>query len=504
MQQRHVSKIMQPQPPTSHRQIIRSSSIIGGASLVNVATSMLRLKVAALILGPAGVGLIGLYQNITTAAAGVGSLGITNAATRQIAEAASDAESLPLAEARRALAWAGLILSVCSGLLMWLFCRQISIAVTGSPALSTSVAWLGVAVACAVAGMAQVALLTGLRRIGDVARVTTYAGVLGSVVAVASLFAFGEGGLLLFVISPAVASLIVGQFYVMKLPRASGRASVRGTSQRMKALAALGFVIMIGGLSAQVSQLVIRALIQRDLGLVEQGYFQASVSLAVTYIGFILGAMGADYYPRLTAAIRDKESACRIVNEQTEVALMLAGPLLVTMIGVAPWLLHALFAAEFTAAAPILRWQVLGDFFKLCGWPLGFVLLAAGRGKTFMLTEFGVSVAAVLTVWIGLPIIGIEASGLAFLVCFACYLPAVYLLARSLIGFRWSRRAIKAMAIVASACLFVFLVAGADERLGALASAVCTPLMLLYAWRSIGSSMGGEVLARIRRKFGAA
>jgi PST family polysaccharide transporter len=465
---------------------------------------MLRLKVAAVLLGPAGVGLIGLFQNLTTAAAGVGSLGISNAATRQIAEASSEAESSALAEARRALAWAGFTLSVLSGLVMWLFCRQISIAVTGSPALSTSVAWLGVGVSCAVAGMAQVALLTGLRRIGDVARVTTYAGVLGTLVAVAGLFAFGDGGLLLFVISPAVAALLVGQFYVMKLPRSSGPAGLRGTSRQLKALSALGFVIMIGGLSAQVSQLAIRALIQRDLGLVDLGYFQAAVSLGVTYIGFVLAAMGADYYPRLTSAMRDKEAACRIVNEQTEVALMLAGPLLVIMMGMAPWLLHALYAAEFTAAAPILRWQVLGDFFKLCGWPLGFVMLAAGRGKTYMLIEFGAAAVAVATVWIALPIVGIEASGLASLTCYAWYMPTAYLLARRQTGFRWSRRALISMAIVASACLSVFLAAGVDERLGALASAVCTPLMLLYAWRSIGSAVGGEVLARIRRKFGAA
>jgi PST family polysaccharide transporter len=477
---------------------------MGGASLVSVGVAMLRMKVAALLLGPVGVGLIGLYQNLIAASAAVGSLGIANAATRQISEATAQSEPSALAETRRALFWAGVLLAVSSGLAVWLFSRPLSIAVTGSPDLAGSIAWLGVAVACTIAGMAQLGLLTGLRRIGDVARVTTFSAVIASVVAVGSLVAFGANGLLLFVLSAPIAAVLVGQWYVMKLPRSPLAPGLRESVARLRSLAGLGFFIMLAGLSSQLSQLVIRALIQRDLGAVDLGYFQAAVVLSVTYIGFILGAMGTDYYPRLTSAISDKSAATRIVNEQTEVALLLAAPLLVMMIGGAPWLLHLLYAEEFTAAAVILRWQVIGDLLKLCSWPLGFVLLAVGQGRTFMFTEFAVAAAAVAAVWIGLPLIGIEASGVAFAVCFGVYLPAVYLFARRSIGFRWSSGAKNSMLVAAAACLLVFGAARLDERLGAAAGAIAAPALFLYALRRLGPMVGGKLIARLRGRFGGA
>ena len=81
-------------PTGSHRQILRSSAILGGASVVNVIIGLARNKAPALLLAPAGVGIIGLLQNIVTTASTVASLGLGNAATRQVAEAAAE-ESAP-------------------------------------------------------------------------------------------------------------------------------------------------------------------------------------------------------------------------------------------------------------------------------------------------------------------------------------------------------------------------------------------------------------------------
>ena len=46
---------------TSHREILKSSSIVGGAQAINYVAALLRTKAVALLLGPSGVGLVGLY-----------------------------------------------------------------------------------------------------------------------------------------------------------------------------------------------------------------------------------------------------------------------------------------------------------------------------------------------------------------------------------------------------------------------------------------------------------
>ena len=52
------------QEQSSHKQILRSSFIIGGASVINILVGLLRMKVVAVLLGPAGVGLIGILNNL--------------------------------------------------------------------------------------------------------------------------------------------------------------------------------------------------------------------------------------------------------------------------------------------------------------------------------------------------------------------------------------------------------------------------------------------------------
>ena len=122
------------------------------------------------------------------------------------------------------------------------------------------------------------------------------------------------------------------------------------------------------------------------------------------------------------------------------------------MLGLAPWVIRLLYSAAFDPAIEILRWQLLGDIFKVMSWPLGFVLLAAGAGKTFIVTEsLGMGVF-VLGVLVGLPLIGVTATGMAFLALYLAYLPLVWWLGGRRIGFQWTRAVqLQAAALIAAA-----------------------------------------------------
>ena len=104
----------------SYRQILRSSSIIGGASVINILVGLLRAKAVALILGPAGVGLFGLFTNIVATASTLSGLGFGNVGTRQIAEASANDDPVRVAAARRALFWGTMALAILGGAVFWL------------------------------------------------------------------------------------------------------------------------------------------------------------------------------------------------------------------------------------------------------------------------------------------------------------------------------------------------------------------------------------------------
>ena len=430
----------------SYRQILRSTSIIGGASVINILVGLVRIKVAAVLLGPAGVGLIGLFTSLAGTASAVAGLGFGNVGTRQIAMAAGHNDAAALAAARRALFWGTLALAVLGAAVFWALRGVLAQRVLGDATLSAEVGWLALAVGLTVAAASQSALLNGMRRIGDLARVSVWSGLLSTVLGVGALLLWGRDGLIAFVLVGPLASFVLGHVYVARLPKVMApRTPLPDLARQWGMLAKLGAAFMVAGLAGTLGQLLVRALVQRELGSDALGYFQAAATISMTYIGFVLGAMGTDYYPRLAAAIHDHAAVNRLVNEQTEVALLLAGPVFLAMIGLAPWVIELLYASSFHPAAQVLRWQVLGDVLKVCSWPLGFIILAAGDGRTFMLTESVAVAVFVLLTWVLLPFLGVVATGLAFVGMYLVLLPLVYGLVRRRTGFRWHRRIFRQM-----------------------------------------------------------
>src|ERR1700693_3051565 len=75
----------------SYGQILKSSALVGGSSAVNIVLGIIRTKAMAILLGPAGFGLFGLYGSIANLPQSVAGMGINSSGVRQIAEAiASD------------------------------------------------------------------------------------------------------------------------------------------------------------------------------------------------------------------------------------------------------------------------------------------------------------------------------------------------------------------------------------------------------------------------------
>ncbi|CAJ0681146.1 Lipid III flippase [Ralstonia mannitolilytica] len=486
-----------------YRQILRSTIIIGGASILSVVLGLVRTKVAAVLLGPSGVGLIGLFQNLIATASSIASLGFGNVGTRQIAEAAGREDALAVAAARRALCWGTLALALVGMFAFWGLRTVLAEWVLGDVTAAASVGWLALGIALTVAAGSQSALLNGLHRIGDIARVSVLSALLSTVLGVGVLLTWGEGGVLAFVLSAPLCTFFFGHLYVARLPPVLAPTTPRAVLfGQLTTLARLGVAFMLAGLVATLTQLLVRTLVQRQLGIEASGNFQASWQISMTYLGFVLSAMGTDYYPRLTAAIHDHIVANRLVNEQTEAALLLGGGVLLAMLGLAPWVIDRLYSADFFAAAEVLRWQILGDLLKVVSWPLGFVLLASGNGRAFLIAEsvaFGTF--AVLT-WLTLPWFNVNATGIAFFGMYIVYLPFVYWLAKRRTNFQWTSSVWWHASTLFAVCVVIKLAAGWSQFWGAGLGVIGSLIWFAYAVGRL-SRMGllGKKINTLYSKF---
>lgn len=479
-------------------------AVIGSAQAVNIVISILRMKVLATLLGPTGVGLLSIYvslQGVVTTAAG---LGMESSGVRQIASVRGEEQELSLV--RRVLLAAHLVQGALAMLGVWLMRAPLSEWLFGDRTYATEVGLIGVAVLLGLVGAAQTAMLQGMRRIGDLGRVTVLSALVGTIAGLAAVWLYGEAGLIWFVVVQPLATIVIAMRYTRRLPRpTAARPSAAGIWEAWKPMAKLGAAFMLGGLATTATLLVVRGLITQELGLEAAGQFAAAWGITMTYVGFLLGAMAADYYPRLTEVINDRAAATRLMNDQAQLGLAIGGPVLLLLIGLAPWAVTLLYSAEFAPAAELLQWQTVGNVFKLASWALAFSIVAAARSKTFLMAELSFNIVFLAMIWFLLPVLELQITAIAFLVGYIVYFATVNILANTLQGFRWQSLSLLLLALHVTLALVLLALARTAPQAAAIAS-VCLALATgLFGLRVVLNKMGpeGRLAARFARIFAA-
>jgi PST family polysaccharide transporter len=416
------------------------------------------MKVVALLLGPVGVGVVGLFQNVLQVAGTIAGMGVGVSGLRQIAAASSHDDHDAIRLVRASLFWLTLGLGTMGGVIFVLFQNQIAAIVMSDARWTGGFGWLALGIFLIVVYGTQVSVLNGLRRIGDIARIQVLAAFGSSILGIVILLLWEGSGLIGYVLSASAASFLAALYFLRRLPAPRGREPTwREILACSRGLFALGIPYMWSALITIGGFLVVRGIVEHRLGTTALGHFQAAWAIGRMYIGFILVAMGMDYYPRLAGCIGDRAAAGQLVNEQVEVALLLAVPLVVGVLALAPWLVPLLYSNDFQPSVAILQWQLLGDILKVASWPLAMVILAAGAGRTYAMTESIAMFVLVAGIYVGISSVGLTGTGVAFLATYVVYLPLVYYLARWRIGFRWQREVFwfGVVAFVASSAIAV-------------------------------------------------
>ena len=486
----------------SYGQILRSSSIIGGAQAINYIVSLLRVKVVAVLLGPAGVGVIGLYTSATSLLGTVAGMGLQGSAVRAIAQA--NIKDDPVAVARtirmlRRLCWA-------TGALGWLASIALALPLSRWMFRSTEHAWalaaLGGMLLLTAISNGQLGLLQGLRRIGDLARVQVAAAVLNTAVTIGLYAWLREDGIVPVLLANAAVSLLCTWWFARRIDVQEVTMNWSQAVAEAKPLLGLGVALAWSAVLTLALDLFSRTLISRHWGVEAAGIYQAAWALSGLFAGFVLAAMGADFYPRLTAAIHDRAAAVRAVNEQTEIGILLAIPALLATLVFAKWVVWALYTAEFAPAANVLVWMVLGVYGRVLSWPMGFIQLALGASRLYMFTEaMFLAIQAALVAWL-VPRYGVIGAAYAFAICYALYTLGMAWVGHRLIRFRWSSAVLRMMLV--SGCLVALAFVGERTLDGLPEFAVgmmLTGLGALWSVRGLARRLGPQhrFIALVRR-----
>jgi enterobacterial common antigen flippase len=441
----------------SYTQILKSSALIGGSSTISMILGVLRTKALALLLGPSGVGLLGLYSSICDLTRTVAGLGINSSGVRQIAEATGSGDQERIARTVTTLRRVALCSGATGALMLLVFSGPISRFTFGSSHQAGAVAWLALAAFFYDVSAGQGALLQGMRRISELAFMNVLGALYGAIFSVLVVYFWrDERGIALSLVCVSAASLLTSWWYArrVQVPRVPIRLGRLRTE--ISGLLQLGLIFMASSLLAMGAAYLVRLIVVREMGTEAAGFYQAAWALGGLYIGFILQSLGADFYPRLTAVAQDSRECNRLVNEQAEVGLLLAGPGILATLTLAPLIISLFYSAKFAPATEVLRWLCLGMFLRVLSWPLGFIIIARGERKIFFWSELLVNAGYAGFVWLGIRRFGLAGTGIAFFALYVVHLIAMCAIVRWLTGFAWSKTNLRLQLIFLPAIAVVF------------------------------------------------
>jgi antigen flippase len=427
--------------PTRHTygRILTSSLLIGASSGFGIVIGVLRTKAMALLLGPAGLGLLGLYSSIITLAQAIAGMGINESGVRQIAEAEGSGNAARLARTVTVLRWASVALGIIGAIVLFVLCRPVAALTFGNYDNAYLVALLCLAVMLQTISNGQAALLQGLRRIGDIAKSAALGALFSAFVTILLIYQFREQGIVPSLVAIAGVSLLLSWWFTRNIAASNAPAlSSPQIARETKDLLALGLAFLASNVLVMGAAYAVRLIIVRQIDVEAAGLYQSAWAIGGLYVGFILQAMSTDFYPRLAAVVTNHDECNRLVNEQTHVGMLLAAPGVLATLTFSPIVLSALYSNAFVPAVEILRWLCLGAALRVITWPIGFVIIAARKQTIFVLSEFVYTISYLAMAWAFMRHFGLNGAGLAFFVSYILHGIMVYSIVRRLTDFRWS------------------------------------------------------------------
>lgn len=389
-------------------RILRSSALLGGAQVISLGTGFLRAKLIAVLIGPAGVGLVGVLTSFIANLGSVAGWGLGTTAVRTISAADEADRPAKIAAVRKlgnALTWLGLL----AGLLLFWPVGQLTF---NSSEYALEFLLVGLAVPCGVATSVWSALLQSNGQVKSLARVQVISALSGLVLGLPFIWLFGVTGIaasiLIAAIVPAVATWKAARNHC---PSSSAEAN----SDDIRTLLQLGSAIMAATVFSQLSAYIVRIMLIRSHGLESAGYYHAAFVIAGSLPGFVFTAMGTDFFPRV-AAVKTEAEAQDLCEKQIQAGLLLALPLIAALLTLGQLCIYLLYTRSFEPAVPLLSWMIWGVFFRLLSWPMGFWLIARGSSRAVVIVTAATNTSAVLFPVVLLLLYGVTGAAIGFFI----------------------------------------------------------------------------------------
>lgn len=375
-------------PEPAGKGLLKNTFILSVVQVVNIVIKVLQNKVAAICLGTAGMGVLGIFNNtIQLLMTGCG-LGIPQSAVRDIAaaEGSNDNEKVNriYAITTRIVLFTGLFGLLTTVALSVFFSTRLF----GDKSYTLSFIILSVVVFLQVLSEGYLAILKGKQKFVDLAKSTITGAVVGLLITVPVYWWLKESGIILALILIALAQFIYVNIFVSKYKPSKIRIPLRELFKESAPMVKMGISLMIVSFVGVGFNLIVAGIIRHGGSINDVGIYNAGATILTSYFGVLITAMSTDFYPRVSAIYDNNEKLKELVNKQCLLCLSLFFPIVVIFVFAAPVFINFLYTSDFVSATEFTDNAMIGTLLLICSNFLGIILLAKQKAAIFLSSVF--------------------------------------------------------------------------------------------------------------------
>jgi O-antigen/teichoic acid export membrane protein len=416
---------------SSYRQIMKATSIFGGVQMINIIISIIRSKFIAVLLGPLGLGIVGLLTSTTGLITNLTNFGLGTSSVKDIAVAFGTGNvtrvSIVVTVFRR-LVWItgmlGLILTITLSPLL----SQLTF---GNEDYTWAFIFISITLLVNQISTGQNVLLQGMRKISYLAKSTMIGSLIGLLTSIPLYYLYGIKGIVPALIVSSFTAFFISWYFANKLNLKPIYVSKLRTIAEGKGMLKMGFMISMSGLITVFASYIVRIFISNTGGVEQVGLYNAGFIIINSYVGLIFSAMSTDYYPRLSSVAHSNEKSKEVINQQAEIALLILAPIIMFFLVFINWMVILLYSTQFIPVNEMILYAALGMFFKAASWSIAFIFLAKGASKLFFWNELIANIYTLALNLIGYKLLGLTGLGMSFLLAYFLYLIQVFVVSRA-------------------------------------------------------------------------
>lgn len=370
---------------STYRSIVKSTSIFGGVQVFQILFNLIKAKFVAILIGTVGMGIAGLLTSTISVVTVLATLGLNTGAVRELAQATLEKDIEKLNRIYTIFSRWLYFSAILGVIIVIIFSSLFSKYTFGNQYYTWAFVWLSITVFLTVFTQRNNTLLQGTGRITYLAKSSVIGSVSGLLTSIPLYYFLGIKGIVPALIIAATTSFLLSSFFVSKMSLSKSNITFKQAFFEGRDIVNLGLVMMIALLMGRVVIVGVNAFISYAGSLSDVGLYNAGIAMTSQSVGLVFAAMSLDYFPRLSSISSDNLKVREMVNQQSEVTLLIILPILVAMILFAPLMIRILLSTEFNSLSSFIRLIALGTIFQAASFTISMTLLAKGDKKNYLI-----------------------------------------------------------------------------------------------------------------------